>query len=163
MKINKHILFIIMGFIILLVVLVSGCITKVPFELTTETISLILAPPLGIYGESTVYVPDEAREKGVEIESSELVYSVKNLSPYQVNAKLYVSLTPGSSKNGELIFQKTIEPYETIKGNIKSPIITKALHQDKFYIGAELSNSVSLEISGYLNIYGKYDILAGWY
>lgn len=161
--ITKHYIYFSLFVISTLMLIISGCITDVPFDITTEQVSLILNPPIGIYGETIVWVPVEAREKGVNITKAELVYSVQNLGFSKVDAKVYVSLSKNASESGELIFNRTLEPYETLKDTINHEIITSAIKQDRFYIGAELSNSVSLSISGYMNLSGKYDVLARWY
>ena len=155
----KKILYVVFATIGLMVLTISGCITDVPFELQTETISLLIDPPIGIYGESIVWVPAEAREKGVEITDTQLVYRVTNLSNVPVQAKIYVSLEKNANTNGKLVFEKTLQPYETIKDTLTDQILTQALQGDYFYLGAELSNSVQLAVSGYLNLKGTYNAL----
>ena len=155
----RKILYIVFLSLGLMVVAMSGCITDVPFELKTDTISLIVDPPIGIYGETTVWVPAEAREKGVKIDDTELVYRVVNLSNVPVEAKIYVSLKKNANTTGELVFHRKLGPYETISDVLKKDIITKAMQNDYFYLGAELSNSVQLAVSGYLNIKGQYNVL----
>ncbi|MCK5683204.1 hypothetical protein KAJ27_03755, partial [bacterium] len=162
-KQTKRYLYFSLIMVTMFTLIASGCITDVPFDITTEEISLILNPPIGIYGETIVWVPAEARETGVIIDEAELIYSVQNLGSTTVEAKVYISLSKNASESGELIFHKTLKPYETLKDTLKHEIITNAIKQDRFYIGAELSNSVSLYISGSMKINGKYDVLARWY
>jgi hypothetical protein len=155
----RKILYIVFLSLGLMVVAMSGCITDVPFQLRTDTISLIVDPPIGIYGETMVWVPAEAREKGVKIDETQLVYRVVNLSNVPVEAKIYLSLEKNANTTGKLVFHKKLGPYESIDDVLNEDIITQAMQTDHFFLGAELSNSVQLAVSGYLDIKGQYNVL----
>lgn len=127
-------------FSILVLFSMSGCVLSIPFDITTESMSMDLPNTAGAYVEQIVDNPTVISNTGLNITELSLIYTISNQTAFSGTINLYVTLADiddGVKTGASNIMSVTVQPNKVLTGTNNSPYLIQALKRSKFVVGVE--------------------------